>query len=102
MAGRSADEMVNGVETHDADYDQVDRNDVVQQPWHDQNQDARNQCNKGRDVGGGDGHKSLLIASRTIMSPQASGSKRKISLLTTLIPRCGKSPQRRGWPPGFR
>src|SRR6266571_1776651 len=56
----SADEMIDAVETDEADDDEVDGDDVVQQPRHEQDQNAGEEGNKRRDMGNGDGHEDLL------------------------------------------
>ena len=43
----------------EADKDQVDRDDVIEKPRHDQDEDARDQGHDGRDVRGGDDHCSV-------------------------------------------
>jgi hypothetical protein len=45
-------------ETHPdkADEDQIDRDNEIQEPGHDEDQDARDQGDDGRNVGGGDDH----------------------------------------------
>src|SRR5215467_16310829 len=59
-ADESADEVIDAVQSNEADDDQVDGDNVVQQPRHDQDQDAGDESNKRRDVGNGDGHEDLL------------------------------------------
>jgi hypothetical protein len=50
------DEMMHVVETDQADEDEIDGDDVVEQPRHDQNQDAGDDGDKRRDMGSGDDH----------------------------------------------
>jgi len=52
--------MAGLCESGDTDDDQVDRHDVVQQPRHQQDKDAGDEGNKRRDLGNGNGHRSLL------------------------------------------
>src|SRR5215831_3646183 len=59
-AGVSADEVIDAVQSNEANDDQIDRDNVVQQPRHDQDQDAGDEGNERRDVGNGDGHEDLL------------------------------------------
>src|SRR5262249_10132993 len=59
-ADESADEVIDAVQSNEADDDQVDGDNVVQQPRHDQDQNACDEGNKRRDVGNGDGHEDLL------------------------------------------
>jgi hypothetical protein len=40
--------MINTVQTHETDHDQVDRDDVVEQSWHEKDQDARKEGNERR------------------------------------------------------
>jgi hypothetical protein len=50
------DEMMHVIETDQADEDEIDGDDIVEQPRHDQNQDAGNKCDKRRDMSSGDDH----------------------------------------------
>jgi hypothetical protein len=54
------DEMVDVVEPDQADEDQIERDDIVEEPRHDQNQYAGNEGDKRRDVSGGDNHEFSL------------------------------------------
>jgi hypothetical protein len=57
--------LPDDAETEDADKDQVQRNDVVQQSRHDENQNAGDEGNDGLDLGDADGHKlSPLVAAK--------------------------------------
>ena len=47
-------------ESGDTDDDQVDRYDVVQKLWHQQDKDPGDEGNKRRDLGKGNGHRGLL------------------------------------------
>src|SRR3974390_1311719 len=47
----STHEVMNGVETDETDQDQVDRDDIVQQPRHEQDQDPGNKPDQRRDMG---------------------------------------------------
>src|ERR1700722_17801992 len=49
------------VETDDADEDQIDGNDVIEEPRHDEDQDAGDKCDQRRDVGRGDDHDLNLL-----------------------------------------
>jgi hypothetical protein len=60
-------EMVDGVESDQAYQDEVDGDDVAQQPRHDQDQDAGDKGDEWRDVSDGDNH---------FKSPQRSGPQR--------------------------
>ena len=42
--------MINTVQTYETDHDQVDRDDVVEQSWHKEDQDARKEGNERRDM----------------------------------------------------
>src|SRR6266487_6681286 len=64
----SADEMINAIEPRDADDDQVDRHHVVQQPRHEEDQDAGDKGDKRRDMRNRDGHRDLLGWQSTIMT----------------------------------
>src|SRR5262249_51779077 len=50
------EEVVNVVEADDADKNQIDGDDEVEQPWHDEDQDAGNKRDQRREMGGGDDH----------------------------------------------
>src|SRR4249920_1369138 len=62
-------EMVDIVEPDQAYHDEVDGNDVVQQPRHYQNQNASDKGDERRDVGGGESHfKSPKVVGISIYS----------------------------------
>ena len=71
-------EMVDIVEPDQAYDDEVDGNDVVQQPRHYQNQNAGDKSDERRDVGGGESH---------FKSPRAVGISINSDFLTS--PRAG-------------
>ena len=48
--------MIDAIEPHQSDDNEIDRDDEVQQPRHDQNEDAGDKGDKRRDMGGGDDH----------------------------------------------
>ena len=50
------DEMMHVVETDQADEDEIDGDDVVEQPWHDQDQDTGDDGDERRDMSSGDDH----------------------------------------------
>jgi hypothetical protein len=50
------DEMVDVIETDQTDKNEVDGDDVIEEPRHDQNQNAGNDGDKRRDMGSGDDH----------------------------------------------
>jgi hypothetical protein len=50
------DEVVDAVEADEADENQIDGNDEIQKPRHDQNQYAGNERDERRDMGTGDNH----------------------------------------------
>jgi hypothetical protein len=50
------EEMMNAVEPNDTDDDQIDGDNDVEKPRHDQNENAGNERDNGRDFGGGDDH----------------------------------------------
>jgi hypothetical protein len=52
----SAEEMMDGVEPDQPFDDQIDGDDDVEEPRHDQNENAGNQRDDRRDFGGGDDH----------------------------------------------
>jgi len=56
----SSDEVMDAVEAHQSDQNEVDRHDIVQQARNEQDQNAANERNQRRDVGGRDGHERLL------------------------------------------
>jgi hypothetical protein len=55
------EEVMHAVQPHDADENEVDRDDIIQQPRYDQNQDAGEERDQGRDVGSGDDHDPNLL-----------------------------------------
>lgn len=59
IAGLQADEMIDAVQPHKPDQDKVDGNDEVQQPRHNQDQDAGNEGNDRRNVRRSKGHNDL-------------------------------------------
>jgi hypothetical protein len=50
------EEVMDVVEADEANENQIDGDDVVEEPRHDQNQDAGNKRDKRRDMGSGDDH----------------------------------------------
>ena len=52
--------MIDAVQPHKPHQDKVDGNDEVQQPRHNQDQDARDEGNDRRNVCGRKGHDNLL------------------------------------------
>jgi hypothetical protein len=60
MVEVSVDEMVDAVQPDKPDYDKVDGNNVVQQSWQNQDQDARGEGNDRRNVCGSENHDDLL------------------------------------------
>lgn len=46
----SADEVIKAVEPYDADQDEIDRDNIVQQPRHEQNQDPANDSNERHEM----------------------------------------------------
>jgi hypothetical protein len=58
--GVSADEVIDAVQSNEANDDEVDGDNVVQQSRHEQNQNAGDEGNERRDMGNGDGHEDLL------------------------------------------
>src|SRR6266516_5445384 len=91
--GGSADEMIDAVEADEADDDQVDGDDVVQQPRHEQDQNAGEEGNKRRDMGNGDGHEDLLgrvdELKNAVMVPNSSlpGLARRKTRVNALLTR---------------
>src|SRR3981189_3105979 len=65
MAGRepsaSAHEVIDAVEAHETDHDHGDRDDEVEQPRHDEDQDAGNEGNDRRNMGDSQRHGALLL-----------------------------------------
>src|SRR5688572_27783736 len=49
-------QLLEDAEPDDPDDDQVDRNDVIQQPRHQQNEDSTDERHDGGDVADADGH----------------------------------------------
>jgi hypothetical protein len=52
----STDEMMNGIESHQTDHDEVDGDHEIQKARHDENQDSRDQRNNRSNVGVGEVH----------------------------------------------
>jgi hypothetical protein len=50
------DEMVDAVQADQPDKNEVDGNDVIEQPRHEQNQDTGDKGNERRNMGSGDNH----------------------------------------------
>src|SRR5262249_29247534 len=69
----SADEVIDSVEPSDAYDDQVDRDNVVQQSRHEEDQDAGDEGNKRCDMGNCNGHGDLLGWQSMIMTALAAG-----------------------------
>jgi hypothetical protein len=55
-APASTYEMIDRIEPDQADQDEVDGDDVVQQPWDDQDQNSRDEGDERRDVSDGQNH----------------------------------------------
>jgi hypothetical protein len=81
----SVDEVVNGIEAHNADQDQINRNDIVQQARHDQNQNSGDQGNQWTDMGSGDGHGNLPMGKQDNNDDVRVQFQVAQSLLETLI-----------------
>jgi hypothetical protein len=88
-ASASADEVIDAVKPSDADDDQVDRDDVVQQSRHEEDQDAGDKGNKWGDMGNGNGHWDLLGWQSTIMTGSARGFHDASILLVVIIRESG-------------
>jgi hypothetical protein len=52
--------MVDAIQSHNADYNKVDSDDVVQQPWRNENQYPRDERNDGRNMRNSEMHHNLL------------------------------------------
>jgi hypothetical protein len=52
--------MMDGIEPHQSDDDEIDRDDEVEQPRHQQDENTADQSDKRRDMGGGDDHEKPL------------------------------------------
>jgi hypothetical protein len=57
----SVEKVMEVVEANDADEDQIDGNDVVEEPRHDEDQDAGDKCDQRRNVGRRDDHDLNLL-----------------------------------------
>src|SRR5437016_2378695 len=57
----STNEVVNGIEPDETDQDQVEGNNIIQQPRYEQDQDAGNERNKRLNMGEGECHDPLLL-----------------------------------------
>src|SRR5580692_696625 len=51
------DEVMDGIEPGQSDDNEIDRDDDIEKPRHDQDQNAGNEGHKRRDMGGGDNHR---------------------------------------------
>src|SRR3954469_12066168 len=71
----SAHEVIDTVEPHETDDDQVDRDDKVEQPRHEEDQDACNEGNKRRDMGDGQRHGRLSWVRVSKLRDVSAGSK---------------------------
>jgi len=91
-AGVSADEVIDAVQSNEADDDEVDRDDVVQQPRHEQNQNAGDEGNERRDMGNGDGHEDLLGRLDELQNAV---------IVPGITPRCGRNRRLCGSPREF-
>src|SRR6266851_3066191 len=69
--------MMDGVEAHQSDQDEVDRDDIVQQARNDQDQNARNERNQRRDMGDGEVHERLLSQESTFAGRLSSDAARR-------------------------
>src|SRR5262249_17090884 len=56
----SVDEMMDTVKARQPDDDEVDGDDIVQEPRNQQDQNASDECDQRRDMGSRDGHERLL------------------------------------------
>src|SRR3979490_2680836 len=61
LPSTSFHEVINTVEPHQTNHDQVDRDDEVEQPRHDEDQDAGNEGNDRRNMGDSQRHGALLL-----------------------------------------
>ena len=80
MSEVSVDEMIDAVEPDKPDNDKVDGNDVIQQSWHNQDQDARDEGNDRRNVCGSENHNELLMARLSLLDISQIDSNRFFSL----------------------
>src|SRR5258706_6036144 len=76
---------MDAVEARDAYDDQVDCYDVIQEPREEQNQNAGDERNKGRDMRKGDGHRDLLGWQSMIMTASAAGFTRRDSFYFSVM-----------------
>jgi hypothetical protein len=54
---RLVDEVMDGIEPGQSDDNEIDRDNDIEKPRHDEDQNAGNECYKRRDMGGGDNHR---------------------------------------------
>src|SRR6185295_1335920 len=71
----STHEVIDTVEAHQTDHDQVDRNDEIEQPRHEKDQDAGNEGNDRRDMGDGQRHGGLSWVRMSKLRDVSAGSK---------------------------
>jgi hypothetical protein len=50
------DEVMDGIEPGQSDDNEIDRDNDIEKPRHDQDQNAGDECDNRRDMGGGDNH----------------------------------------------
>jgi hypothetical protein len=56
---KSLDEMVDGIEAGQADDNEIDRDNEIEQPRHQEDENTADQGDKRRDMGGSDDHEIL-------------------------------------------
>jgi hypothetical protein len=56
---KSVDEVVDSVETHQSNDDEIDRDNEIEQPGHEQDENTGDQGDKRRDMGGSNDHEIL-------------------------------------------
>ena len=75
----SVEKVVEVVEADDADEDQIDGNDVIEEPRHDEDQDAGDKRDQRRDVGRRDDHDlnfwlTYSVGTNATPTPEKPGS----------------------------
>jgi hypothetical protein len=71
MASPSSDEVMDAVEAYQTDHDEIDGDHEVQEAWHNEDQDSREQCDDRTNVGVAEMHQYLLCWQRLTRKPAA-------------------------------
>jgi hypothetical protein len=83
--------MVDRIEPDDTNHDEIDRNNVIQQTRHDENQNASDESDEGLNVGNSDCHDELSFACPDPRGSQEASVNRRFHAppRTATQQRCG-------------